>query len=152
MLNMGDELGRTQHGNNNAYCQAFPVRWPDELEPDGSLLAFVQRLAALRASLPELRRTTFYEAHELSWLECDGSQVSDWERPEAVLAARLSTTQGPLWLLWNGGLDPVRFTPPGAYAEVALLLRSDEDFAPTEDPREGLTLAGRSAAAVRFAP
>lgn len=149
MLNMGDELGRTQHGNNNAYCQAFPLRWPDDADPPSSLLTFVQKLVALRAAIPELRRTTFFEAHELSWLERDG-QPADWSRAETTLAASIATTGGELWLSWNGGTEPVEFRPPRRYPTAVTVLRSDEHMAPSEDVRERIVLAGRSAAAVRF--
>jgi glycogen operon protein len=56
MLLHGDELGRTQRGNNNAYCQDNEVSWVDWERADASLTAFVRRLAALRKTHPVLRR------------------------------------------------------------------------------------------------
>ena len=59
MLLMGDELGRTQQGNNNAYCQDNPISWCDWGESTGRSLAFVRRLARLRRGHPVLRRRAF---------------------------------------------------------------------------------------------
>jgi isoamylase len=62
MLSHGDELGRSQHGNNNAYCHDGPLTWVSwDLNDDArALLAFVRRMFALRAATPELRRRTFF--------------------------------------------------------------------------------------------
>jgi isoamylase len=72
MLLAGDELGRTQHGNNNAYCQDNElswVHWPPAGEPgggpgDGELLEFVRTLIKLRADHPVLRRRRFFTGEE----------------------------------------------------------------------------------------
>lgn len=153
MLAMGDEVGRTQHGNNNGYCQIFPMAWPSTPaeSAEGSLLAFVQRLAALRASLPELARSTFFTREELMWLEPDGTEVTDWHEPSSLLAARLHTHRGVLWLAWNGGNEPRTFLPPGKFSDCLVLLRSDEEDGRDDAPTRSLTLRGRSAAAVLFA-
>ncbi len=87
MLSGGDEMGRTQRGNNNAYCQDSPLSWtPWRLSADQtSLLAFAQRLIALRASQPVLQRRTFLSgrrpgATDVLWLRPDGSEMTqaDW--------------------------------------------------------------------------
>jgi isoamylase len=59
MLLAGDELGRTQQGNNNAYCQDNAISWLDWLDADRELLAFVQRLIAFRKATPAVRRDAF---------------------------------------------------------------------------------------------
>ena len=63
MLCGGDEIGRTQQGNNNAYCQDNPISWYDwELEERQlKLLDFTRRLIALRRAHPNLRRRKFFQ-------------------------------------------------------------------------------------------
>ncbi len=87
MLCGGDELGRTQKGNNNAYCQDNKISWFDwnldrtQLE----LLAFVRSLIALRKQHPVLRRRRFFqgrhirgsEVKDLSWFRPDGKEMTD---------------------------------------------------------------------------
>ena len=66
----GDELGRTQQGNNNAYCQDNPMTWFDWAHIDSDLLTFTKRLMALRRAHPVFRRRRFLagaEASELGW-------------------------------------------------------------------------------------
>jgi isoamylase len=89
MLTAGDELGRTQLGNNNAYCQDNEISWLDWKAVDDDLRAFVTRLIALRRAAPVLRQDAFFEGHEipgtggtrdLAWFAPDGGQLSthDW--------------------------------------------------------------------------
>ena len=59
MLLGGDELGRTQGGNNNAYCQDNAITWFDWSNVDDDLLAFTRRLIALRRAHPAFRRRRF---------------------------------------------------------------------------------------------
>jgi glycogen operon protein len=78
MLLAGDEIGRTQRGNNNAYCQDNEIGWTDwSMTPERStLLAFVRRLIALRRRHPTFRRRDFFEGrplhrrgqHDIQWL------------------------------------------------------------------------------------
>ncbi len=93
MLCGGDELGRTQGGNNNAYCQDNEVSWFDwDLdERDVSLLEFTRRLIRIRAEQPALRRRRFFEgrpfngsdAKDLTWLRPDGKEMTEaeWQDP-----------------------------------------------------------------------
>lgn len=90
MLSAGDELGRTQRGNNNAYCQDNESGWLNwELGPgDTALLAFVQRLVSVRAEYPLLRRAAFFDGkqrepsgwRDLGWFHPAGREMSaeDW--------------------------------------------------------------------------
>ncbi|MFP4257604.1 MAG: glycogen debranching protein GlgX [Desulfovermiculus sp.] len=90
MISGGDELGRTQQGNNNAYCQDSPLSWyPWELEDrDESFLGFVRRVSALRRSQPVLKRQNFFqgrsihgsERKDITWLREDGLEMGhkDW--------------------------------------------------------------------------
>jgi len=91
MLSHGDELGRSQSGNNNAYCQDNPTSWVDwRLTPlQRNLLQFTRTVLALRAANPVLRRQTFFRhepisgqsAKDLSWLRPDGQEMTpaEWE-------------------------------------------------------------------------
>ncbi len=79
MLSMGDEAGRTQHGNNNAYAQDNASSWMDWSAPDESLIDFTARLIALRHALAPL-----FDGRELQGRAADDSAVPDvtWFSPE----------------------------------------------------------------------
>ena len=64
MLSHGDELGRTQQGNNNAYCHDGPLTWVHwDLDPAGGRCSrFTRAVLAIRAATPALRRRTFFPA------------------------------------------------------------------------------------------
>jgi isoamylase len=90
MLLGGDEIGRTQRGNNNAYCQDNDLSWYDWSLPrrDDDLLAFVRRLIRIRAEQPVLRRRRFLHgsrlraigARDIAWLRPGGGEMTaaDW--------------------------------------------------------------------------
>jgi glycogen operon protein len=89
MLSHGDELGRTQQGNNNGYCQDDPLTWIDwNLSPaQRDLIAFTRHVLAIRAANPVLRRRTFFrsqsfegQGQDLTWLRPDGQAMTaeDW--------------------------------------------------------------------------
>jgi len=138
MLTAGDELGRTQEGNNNAYCQDNEVSWIDWKDVDDELLAFVRRLVGLRRASPALRQEAFFEGHELpatggtrdlAWFNPDGGQLttSDWFdtglRTVGMYldgrAIRHRDEQGrrvvdESYLVWlHAGAEPVTVTLPG---------------------------------------
>jgi isoamylase len=85
MLRGGDEIGHTQHGNNNAYCQDNDLSWLQWHDTDHDLVAFCRRLIDLRAAHPVFRRRRFFEGrplrgHEISdiaWLRPDGAPMTD---------------------------------------------------------------------------
>jgi isoamylase len=90
MISGGDEVGRTQGGNNNAYCQDAPLSWTswDANQAADAFQAFVARLLALRAAEPALRRRTFLSGRrpgstDVQWLRSDGLEMSDaeWNDP-----------------------------------------------------------------------
>jgi glycogen operon protein len=97
----GDELGRTQLGNNNAYCQDNPVTWFDWAHADGELLAFTRRLISLRQAHPVFRRYRFLagaEAEQLRWYTPAGEVMTeqDWADPGArALALYLDGADDP---------------------------------------------------------
>ena len=87
----GDEIGRSQHGNNNAYCQDNEIswlEWPGAEDPRQSLLAFVRRLMRLRRDHIVFRRHRFFHARaipgtdirDITWLRPDGAEMTpdDW--------------------------------------------------------------------------
>jgi glycogen operon protein len=94
MLSGGDEIGRTQHGNNNAYCQDNEISWYDwDLDPARQrLLAFTRRLIALRRENPVFHRRAFLAGREamgsglpdVAWFRPDGRPVAqrNWRDPE----------------------------------------------------------------------
>ncbi|MFF2504568.1 glycogen debranching protein GlgX [Streptomyces sp. NPDC058067] len=104
MLVAGDELGRTQRGNNNAYCQDNAISWVDWslLEEPGwrALFDLTARLVALRHAHPVLRRRAFFSgrAHsadglrDLAWFTARGTEMTerDWYAPAATLGMYLS--------------------------------------------------------------
>jgi len=103
MLVAGDEAGRTQGGNNNAYCQDNEISWVRwDLDEEGrTLLDFTQRVIALRNKHPLFRRLTFFrgravrdsDSKDIVWLQPDGGEMSDeeWSQGHArCLGAHLS--------------------------------------------------------------
>jgi isoamylase len=88
MILHGDELGRTQGGNNNVYCQDNEISWVDWGTVDGDLLAFTRSVAALRAEHPVFRQRKFFDGlpdenglPDIAWLRPDGSPMTkeDWD-------------------------------------------------------------------------
>jgi isoamylase len=103
----GDELGRTQRGNNNAYCQDNDITWFDWSTVDHELLAFTKDLVALRRRHPVFRTRRFLAgpaATDLRWFTPSGTEMIDqnWTDPEARAVA----------VLLDGATDP-DMTPDG---------------------------------------
>jgi glycogen operon protein len=103
MLVAGDEIGRTQRGNNNAWCQDNEISWVDwNLDERGrELLEFTRRLIQLFHTHPVLRRRNFFqgrqirgaESKDISWFRPDGQEMNeaDWRNEQArSLAVRLA--------------------------------------------------------------
>jgi glycogen operon protein len=93
MLVAGDELGRTQRGNNNAYCQDNELSWVDWSTVDGELAGLVRRLVALRRASPVLRQRAFFAGRpvpggdgrkDLAWFRPDGTEMTEreWHSPD----------------------------------------------------------------------
>jgi isoamylase len=93
MLLAGDELGHTQGGNNNAYCQDNEVSWINWNNIDNETLAFVRTLIALRRNHPVFRRPRFFEGRrvpgsalkDITWVTPEGREMThtDWTLPYA---------------------------------------------------------------------
>jgi isoamylase len=89
MLCGGDEFGRTQQGNNNAYCQDGPISWYDWANVDADLLAWTRSLVALRAGHAVFRRRRFFQGRstrpsasrgqlpDIGWFRPDGGEMTD---------------------------------------------------------------------------
>ncbi len=127
----GDELGRTQLGNNNAYCQDNAITWLDWSHTDAEMLAFAKRLLTLRRNHPVFRRNRFLagiDASALAWFTPSGTAMTsaDWGDPEArSLAIYLDGADEPdraddgtplidddFFVLVNGWWEPLGFTIP----------------------------------------
>ena len=111
----GDEMGRTQQGNNNAYCQDNEISWFDWTQADTGLQDFTKRLIAFRRAHPVFRRRRFLagaEASELRWFTPAGTEMTaaEWSDASALSVA----------LYLDGSDDPDRA------ADGTLLL--DDDF------------------------
>lgn len=97
MLLAGDEFGRTQRGNNNAYCQDNEINWlswSDISDQEQEFLAFVRRLISLRREHPVLHRSQFLHGHlrskttqlrDIDWISPGGGTLTDyhWQEPKA---------------------------------------------------------------------
>ncbi|MFN2462984.1 MAG: glycogen debranching protein GlgX [Candidatus Dormibacteria bacterium] len=108
MILHGDELGRTQGGNNNAYCQDNDISWIDWAGADTELLDFTRRAIGLRAAHPVLRRRRFFEGQlgrgfrrkDIAWFRRDGQEMEDEHWGNDVRQS--------LGMLLNGDLIPDR--------------------------------------------
>lgn len=127
MLRAGDEIGQSQDGNNNAYCQDGPITWIDWDKGDHELLAFVRYLTGLRRSFPALRQSRFLHGEnrgadglaDVEWLGLSGGSV-DWDDPGlpgyAALLRATDTERGrpeDVLLILNRGDADAEFKLPG---------------------------------------
>ncbi|MFE0388485.1 glycogen debranching protein GlgX [Streptomyces bungoensis] len=165
MLCHGDELGRTQRGNNNAYCQDNEVSWVDwELtDEQRALAAFTRYVIGLRAEHPVLRRRRFFRGEtatnakqplpDLMWLRPDAREMTDrdWQRGDAhsvavflngdAIAERdpygRRVVDDSFLLLLNGYWEPVVFRlPDQSFGERWTTLIDTADPEGVPDERE----------------
>jgi isoamylase len=134
LLLAGDELGRTQLGNNNAYCQDNEVSWLHWEAADRDLLAFVTSLLKLRKRHPLFRRRTYPKPEDTTWLAPEGREMSeqDWKLPFArcfgmlMVGRRLAERDergapiedDDLLLLLNAHHDAIEFKLPDSPWEI----------------------------------
>jgi glycogen operon protein len=182
MLVAGDEMGRTQKGNNNAYCQDNELSWIDwELdERRKALLEFTRRLIHFRHRQPVLQRRRFFrgeriwdsESKDLAWFRPDGTEMSaeDWQKPfvrslafllggDAIpmVDERGQRVEGhSLLVLLNAHHEPVQYTVPPPIGGGHWLLEfytADDTRGPAEPVPPGkFELTGRSLAVFRQVP
>ena len=136
MLPAGDEFGRTQGGNNNAYCQDNEISWLDWDKADHGLLDFTRQLIAFRRSHPVFRRRRWFQGRplygagvsDIGWFKPDGEEMSDedWNNGFAKsLGVYLNGEAIPspdamgnrivdqsFYLLFNAHHEPIAFTLP----------------------------------------
>ncbi|KAB0682590.1 glycogen debranching protein GlgX [Aureimonas leprariae] len=159
MLTAGDELGRTQGGNNNAYSQDNEITWIDWRRADRELVDFVGRLQRLRRGHPALAADAFLTGEaasggqpDVEWLREDGAAmtVADWNEPHRrFLGLRLHAPGGEAATVYlNAGRDEVLATlqSPRRGSGLVLALRSDRPDAEAAplDPERPLPVAARS--------
>jgi isoamylase len=164
MLLAGDEMGRTQRGNNNAYCQDNEISWLD-WHPDqrgAALLELTRSLIALRSAHPVFRRRRFFQGQaihgsavkDIGWFTPDGAEMDEasWRAPDiATLGVFFNGEEIPdrsprgkrivgdsFLLLLHGHPRPVTFTLPGLpwAKEYELVLDTAAERAadPDDDP------------------
>jgi isoamylase len=136
MLQAGDELGRTQGGNNNAYCQDNEISWLDWDSMDEALGDFVRRLISLRKSHPVFHRRKWFqgqpihgsEVKDIEWFAPDGSVMSELQWKEGfvkslgvILNGRKIVRVGlqgeqvqgdSFYLMFNAHFEPITFRLP----------------------------------------
>jgi isoamylase len=163
MILGGDEIARTQRGNNNAYCQDDEISWYDWEHADWEMMAFTRTAIALRRAHPALRpreylRTPGGEPAQMVLYRPDGREMEpqDWENPETnSLAVALDgrhiedsegETSGDRYLLLlNAHLEPVVFTiAPGRGHWFAVLTSGGPDDTPEISPERTITVDARS--------
>ncbi|NED94056.1 glycogen debranching protein GlgX [Phytoactinopolyspora alkaliphila] len=84
MICHGDELGRTQNGNNNGFCQDNEITWIAWDSADAGLLEFTRRLVSLRADHPVFRRRRFFDGRPVPQREAERVPDIDWFRPDGT--------------------------------------------------------------------
>jgi isoamylase len=136
MLSMGDELWRTQRGNNNPYCHDSELTWVDWTidRPARDMLEFVRMLTRFRKGHATLRRPDFLGAKDITWLRPDGAEmrIEDWAAPEqAAIAYRLrpdpidGAQDHGLLVMMNGEREPIAFSMPPAESREAWQIAID---------------------------
>ena len=143
MLQGGDEIGRTQSGNNNAYCQDNPLTWLDWKHADTNLLDFCGGLIALRHRFPQLRRRDWLTGQanagalrDVVWWHEAGHEmrVEDWQSANlprlGLLLAPLSgaATSALLMVLFNRHAESTTFQLPTGNWQGLCNTAADEPF------------------------
>ena len=130
MLLAGDELGRTQRGNNNAYCLDSEISWLDwNIEKRGrSLIQFVQQLIRLRHNYPILRRSRFLTGDyneelgvkDLTWINASGAEmrVEEWN----------DSNMHCFSMLMDGRAQPTGISRRGEDATLLMVLNAYNDL------------------------
>ncbi|MFE0733327.1 MULTISPECIES: glycogen debranching protein GlgX [Streptomyces] len=171
MLSHGDEFGRTQGGNNNAYCQDNEVswvRWPKgDSEAEGTLLRFTRAMVRLRREHPVFRRRRFFhgrpvegthdELTDIAWFTPEGEEMTsrDWQAAHAqaltvFLNGQAISEPGPqgerisddsFLLMFNASAQELEFTVPDSHGRY---WRTVVDTSDPEGmpPQEGPELSG----------
>ncbi len=151
MLLGGDEMGRTQEGNNNAYCQDTPLSWYDWEGADSALLDFCRRLIDFRHRHPVFRRRRWFqgraihgpEVTDIAWFTHEGTQMEEehWDEGFAKsLGVYLNgeaipnpypkgdpITDASFYVIFNAHYEALTFTLPAPEWGQAWLFELDTD-------------------------
>jgi isoamylase len=179
MICHGDELGRTQHGNNNGYCQDNEMTWIDWSSADRELVAFTRRLGELRHAHPIFHRRRFFDGRpvrrsgglpDIGWFQPHGEEMTDadWDsgfgRAVAVFlngeglrevdARGQRLSDDSFFLAFNADADAIEFTLPEApFGEQWEIVIDTENPAPVATdavPAGGVVkVGGRSVVVLR---
>ncbi|HUP50684.1 MAG TPA: glycogen debranching enzyme, partial [Thermoanaerobaculia bacterium] len=159
MLLGGDEIGRTQHGNNNAYCQDNEISWFDWENVDDDLMTFVAHVIEFRKEHPVFTRRRWFlgrplrgaDVSDIGWFKPDGEQMSDddWQSGFArsvgvfLNGRAIPTPDGrgepivddSFYILYNAHYEAIRFRLPiGRWGDHWLMVIDTNE--PVPDLRE----------------
>ncbi|OBF93493.1 glycogen debranching enzyme GlgX [Mycobacterium sp. 852014-52450_SCH5900713] len=170
MICHGDELGRTQNGNNNGYCQDNELTWIDWSKADNGLLEFTRVVSALRANHPVFRRRRFFSGKplgrrgqdglpDIAWFTPEGAEMTeeDWGAGFAKSVAVFLNGHGipdrdargqrvfddSFLLCFNAHYEPIEFTlPPKEFGAAwqLVVFTGPEEETPAEEVPGGGTL------------
>ncbi len=170
MLTAGDEMGRSQQGNNNAYCQDNDISWLDWslASSERELLRFTEALAGLRRDHPVFRRRRFFrgrpdtedQSSDITWLTPSGEEMiqQDWQTGYAQsLAALLNgeaisepdprggrVVDAKFLLLFNAHSEAIMFTLPDSSLAAGWEIVIDTSTAEASDEEDGAALLPKS--------
>ncbi|MFI4943532.1 MAG: glycogen debranching enzyme GlgX, partial [Burkholderiales bacterium] len=142
MLLAGDELGRTQRGNNNAYCQDNEISWFDWslAERDSGLYRFTQRLIRFRKAHRSLRRRSFFEDEARPGVGWHGTKLGkpDWSKDARTLAMHILATGADeaIYLAANAHWEGAAFELPRLPPGLSWRRFADTSLTPGEDALE----------------
>jgi glycogen operon protein len=165
MLCAGDELGRTQRGNNNAYCQDNEISWFDWEQVDRDLLTFTRKLIQFVRRHPVFMRRGWFQGralskqdpnslHDIGWLTVDGDEMAtdDWANATANVLGVFLNGQGiatpddrgrrvvddSFYVMFNAGHEPANFKfPPERWGKAwTLVLDTQRGFLPENETVE----------------
>lgn len=168
MLLAGDEFGRTQQGNNNAYCQDNEIAWINwnSLKENSDLQEFVSRLIRLRRAHSGLRRPHFFTGKncgpspDIVWHGREGRDI-DWQNDQAIAchlpgyaACTGSQTDGDdLFLIFNAAESGTTFKLPSGKTKLWQIELTTQENAPAlNDRNDSISVDARSVTALIRAP
>jgi isoamylase len=172
MLVAGDEFGRTQEGNNNAYCQDNEISWLHWEDKDNGLLAFTQKLIKLRKDHPVFRRRKWFQGipikgkglEDIAWFLPEGDEMTEenWNHGFAKSLAIFLNGRGlhhvgpkgepiiddNIYLVFNAHHEPLEYILPSKISTkqwIKVLDTSDDEVQEqTVNENESITVQGRS--------
>jgi glycogen operon protein len=166
MLCAGDELGHSQNGNNNPYCQDNETTWLDWSQADAALIAFTAQVLTLRRQLHPLGNhwysglTGTNRLADVAWLQCNGTemQAQNWgDKADGVLGCLIGQpgrAETPLLLLFNPhDVDQAFVLPAGSWRTLLDTTRSgSENDDPVPHGASSYLLQAHSVALLQLQP